>query len=675
MKIKLNVSLNSIKTKITAIILIVIMLILTISTYLSIHTIDKSMKNQLKEDGIGLVKEITSQLKQNDMLIDQIDEMLGNRIISVAYTLGGNQDISNEHLKQVAKNTGVSEINVANNNGVIIYSNLIENIGYKYPDTHVVKILLDGNQDKVIEDIRKSEVSGDYYKYGATRLANGGIVQVGIMANDIEEMQKSMNIQAKVDDIAEQDNIVFAVFIDKNLKAVAHSEKDRIGMQLSDEGSRVAIQEGKEYASEIKYKDTIPAYDVLMPVYNDKEQIGAINIGISMQNLHNAIKATMIKAIITAIITFILSTFIIVFSVGKMINPIKKIVEVSKKVSAGDLTEKINIKSKDEIGVLTEGFNDMIDNLSGITNKIQDVTFSVSSFSQELVASTEQAAMVSEQIALSTQDIAEGSEKQSLATNNVLNNIEEVGSSMDYIKNEITNVVSNANETSKLAFQGREKMEDMITQMDVIKESVGYTSNVMTDLDSASKEIGDILEVINNIADQTNLLALNAAIEAARAGESGRGFAVVADEIRKLAEESMKSSDKIKDLIISTQKNTQKASVAINQGAEETRKGEVIVTEVADYLKDILDGFDLTKEKLLTTSENISNSTEKSQEVMKFAREIEGIAIDAVANTEEVAASSQEQSATINEITRSAEELSNMAMELEEVTKQFKLNS
>lgn len=674
MKIKFNFNLNSIKTKITAIILLVIMVILTISTYLSIQTIDESMKKQLKEDGMGLVHEITSQLERNSKAIDQIDEMLGNTILSVAYIIGSKDGISNEYLVQVAENTGVSEIDVTNTDGVIIYSNLIENIGYKYPDTHAVKPLLDGSSDKIVEDIRQSEVSGDYYKYGATRLSNGGIVQVGIIANDIEKIQKSMDVQTVIEKMTEQDNIVFALFIDKNLKAVAHSEKDRIGKLCDDEGSIAAAQNGKEHTSEFMYKDTIPVYDVLMPVYDNGEHIGAVDIGISMKNLHNAVRTTMLKSIITAIITFILSAFIIIFMLGKMIDPIQKVVQVSKKVSDGDLTEKIDIKSNDEIGVLTEGFNDMIDNLSGITNKIQDVTLSVSSFSQELLASTEQAAMVSEQIALSTQDIAQGSEKQSLATNNVLNNIQEVGTSMDYIKNEIIDVVDNANETSKLALQGREKMKDMITQMDVIKESVGYTSDVMTDLDEASKEIGDILQVINNIADQTNLLALNAAIEAARAGESGRGFAVVADEIRKLAEESMKSSDKIKDLIVATQQNTQRASGAINQGAQETKKGESIVTEVSDYLERILDGFDLTKEKLLITSDNIVNSNEKSRQVMEFAREIEGISMDAVANTEEVAASSQEQSATINEITRSAEQLSSMALELEEVTKQFKLN-
>ncbi|CAH2214679.1 methyl-accepting chemotaxis protein [Tepidibacter aestuarii] len=674
MKVKLNFKVNSIKTKITAIILLVIMSILTISTYLSIQTIDKSMKKQLKEDGLALVKEITSQLERNNEAIEQIDGLLGNTILSVAYVIGSNNEISNEYLVKIAENAGVSEIDVTNEDGIIIYSNLIENIGYKYPDTHAVKPLLDGKQDTVVEDIRKSEVSNDYYKYGATRLPNGGIVQVGIIANNIEKMKQSMNIQTVIDKIAAEDNIVFALFIDKNLKAVAHSEKDRIGIDCNDKGSIEAAQNGKQYTSEFMYKDKIPTYDVLMPVYDNGEHIGAVDIGISMENLHAALKTTMIKSIITSIITFVLSAFIIIFMLGKMINPIQKVVQVSKKVSKGDLTEKIDIKSNDEIGILTEGFNDMIDNLSGITNKIQDVTFSVSSFSQELLASTEQAAMVSEQIAVSTQDIAHGSEKQSQATNNVLNNIKEVGSSMDYIKNEIVDVVDNANETSKLALQGREKMTDMITQMNVIKESVGYTSDVMADLDEASKEIGDILEVINNIADQTNLLALNAAIEAARAGESGRGFAVVADEIRKLAEESMKSSDKIKDLIVSTQNNTQKASIAINKGTEETQKGEAIVTEVADYLKDILNGFDLTKEKLLITSENISNSTEKSQQVMEFAKEIEGIAIDSVANTEEVAASSQEQSATINEITRSAEQLSSMATELEEVTKQFKLN-
>jgi methyl-accepting chemotaxis protein len=566
----------------------------------------------------------------------------------------------------------LSEINIADSKGITIYSNFEEYVGTGYSENNPVQYILRDEKKEVFEEIRKSEDSDDYYKYGAIALENGGFVQVGIIGNKIQELKSSMDIQNKVEKIGQKESIIFALVIDKNLKAVAHSNTDSIGKQLDDKGSKTAAVEGKPYASKYPYQGQ-EVYDVLVPLYEDGIHIGAVDIGLSMKQINNALKILLIKTIIISIISFIVGGIILSLLIRKVTNPLKKLVEVANKVSNGDLTQDIDIKSKDEVGMLADSFNKMINNLRDITSKIQDVGLNVASYSQELFSAAEQASTVSEQIAISTQDIADGAEQQVKSTMLVLNNIKEVADSIEKINDEIYDVVDNADNTSKLASDGREKMNSMIKQMNTIKYSVNYTSGIMNEFEKTSDEIGNIVQVINNIADQTNLLSLNAAIEAARAGESGRGFAVVADEIRKLAEETIKSSDNIKKLINKTQENAKKAIVSIEGGNKEAEKGEVVVEEVGIYLNEIIQGFDLTKNKLDIANKNILEVNTNTENIVNLVDEIESISEESAANTEEVAASSEEQSATIEEITKSVEELANMSRELEEVIQVFKL--
>ncbi|MEJ8553061.1 methyl-accepting chemotaxis protein [Tepidibacter sp. Z1-5] len=664
---------NSISFKIITTTLIVFLVTISILAGVSLSSIKKEMINETEKMGMELVEAMANEIETTNLALNQIESLLTDKIKTVGQIIGQNPNISNELLVKIAELTGVSEINIQDSKGITLYSNFEEYVGEGYPEDSAVQAIIRGEKKEVIEEIRKSEDSDDYYKYGAVALENGGFIQVGILANKIEELKSSMDIQKKVERIANQEDIAYALVIDKNLKAVAHSNKERIGIELNDEGSKTAAIEGKAYSSKYNYQGE-EVYDVLVPLYKDGIHIGAVDIGISMKHINNALKMLLVKSIIIAIISFIVGGIIIALLIKKITNPLKTLVEVADKVSNGDLTQDINIQSKDEVGVLADSFNKMINNLRNITSKIQDVALNVSSYSQQLFSAAEQASAVSEQIAMSTQDVANGAEKQVKSTTLVSNNIKEVVCNIEKINDEINDVVDNADNTSELALDGREKMDNMIKQMNAIKDSVNYTSNIMNEFEKTSDEIGNIVQVINNIADQTNLLALNAAIEAARAGESGRGFAVVADEIRKLAEESIKSSDNIKKLINKTQENTKKALVSMEEGNKETEKGELVVKEVGISLKEIIQGFDLTKDKLDIANKNILEVNKNAENIVNLVDEIESISEESAANTEEVAASSEEQSATIEEITRSVEELANMSRELEEIIQIFKLN-
>jgi methyl-accepting chemotaxis protein len=241
------------------------------------------------------------------------------------------------------------------------------------------------------------------------------------------------------------------------------------------------------------------------------------------------------------------------------------------------------------------------------------------------------------------------------------------------IKDQVTEIVKASEDTNTLASNGKEKMNDMINQIETIKNSVNYSSEVISELQRTSKEIGNIVEIIDGIADQTNLLALNASIEAARAGEAGKGFAVVADEVRKLAEESMRSSSSIKQLIDATQSRTDTALESIERGNKEAEKGQEIVTIVGKTLNEIIRSFDYTKENLEKVNEKIINSKDEMDKINGNLQDIQGISTNTAANTEQVAASSEEQAAVLQEISDNVQKLTNMAEDLENSINTFKI--
>lgn len=665
---------SSLKFKITISSVIVLLVVTVILAFVSFNITSKKLQNQIKEDGISLVEEISSEIQTNNAIIKQIDTMLGDKISTIGYLIGNNPNISNEYLQEIAKQVGVQEIDIANSEGVITYSNLAVNINFKYGENHPVQEVLKGKREKVIENIRKSVNSndGNFYKYGAVALKGGGIVQVGIIANEVEKLNSSVSSQSLVNRLGKGNNIVYALTMGRDLKVTAHSDKNRIGVQLTDVGSKAAINESKTYSSVYNYKGQ-EVYDIIIPVKENGKIVGATDIGISLENQRAAIKNIAISFTIISMLAILIGGYIIRLVVRINLNPLNKLASVAEDVAGGDLTKTIEIKSQDEIGKVALSFNNMIENLKGMTNKINDMSQNLASSSSTLLSSTQQAAAVSEEISSSTEEVAEGAEKQVQATDEISNFMSKIVENMSAVGEQVKSIVKFSGDTSKLAVEGREKMDSMVNQMGTIKNSVNYSSKVIYELQETSKEIGNIVEIIDSIADQTNLLALNASIEAARAGEAGKGFAVVADEVRKLAEESMKSSSSIKELIVSTQNKTEKALSSIEEGNRESEKGEEIVRLVGQSLHEILKSFDQTKEYLEKVNAMVVESKENVDKMSENVSEIQSISTNTAANTEQVAASTEEQSAALQEVADNVQGLTDLASELESSVKMFKL--
>ncbi|HWJ02827.1 MAG TPA: HAMP domain-containing methyl-accepting chemotaxis protein, partial [Verrucomicrobiae bacterium] len=330
------------------------------------------------------------------------------------------------------------------------------------------------------------------------------------------------------------------------------------------------------------------------------------------------------------------------------------------------------IEAKDELGVLSKSFNLMVSNLTQVLSEIAHSSKRIANSTQQLNTGMDQITKSAEQIASTAQNVAIGSEGQVRSVGEVTTAINQMSAGVQQIASNAQSVSTSAASASKYADFGKEALEKAVKQMESIRNTVDESAAVIRLLGERSQAIGNIVDLIRNIADQTNLLALNAAIEAARAGEQGRGFAVVAEEVRKLAEQSATATTEISELIASVKEETDRAVKAMDLGTRETAQGTVVVSEAGKAFKDILVAVEGVSKQIYEVSSAAQEMASGSSQVVKAVENIAYIAQETSGQTQNVAAAAQEQTASMEEIRHSVYSLSKMSAELDNIVKRFK---
>jgi methyl-accepting chemotaxis protein len=276
----------------------------------------------------------------------------------------------------------------------------------------------------------------------------------------------------------------------------------------------------------------------------------------TMAELASTMSMTLIGGGIVAVV---LAVVLVLWLARNITAPLAYAVGVAKRVAQGDLTARVEVRSKDETGELIGALKDMNDSLLDIVTRVR--------------AGTDAIATASGEINSGNQDLSARTEQQA-------GSLEETASSMEELTSTVKQNADNARQASQLAASASETAE---RGGDVVAQVV----TTMGSINESSRKIADIITVIDGIAFQTNILALNAAVEAARAGEQGRGFAVVAGEVRNLAQRSAAAAKEIKGLISDSVEKVEAGSRLVDQAGSTMDDVVGSVRRVTDLIGEI----------------------------------------------------------------------------------------
>ena len=385
-------------------------------------------------------------------------------------------------------------------------------------------------------------------------------------------------------------------------------------------------------------------------------------------------RLTMIVATAISIIVVVVGIVIALGTARTITNPLREAMDRMNAIADGDLSQAaLQTNLRDEIGRLIQATNTMNENSRNLIHHIHQVSEQINVESDALMTSADEVRAGSEQVAVTMEELARGAETQAEHANNLalmmnqfLKQVEEANESGEAIFQSSDNVL-------KLTNDGASLMEQSHEQMQVIDKIVHESVAKVEGLDEHSKEISELISVIQDIADQTNLLALNAAIEAARAGEHGQGFAVVADEVRKLAEEVSFSVTDITNIVMRIQNESSSVSSSLRSGYEEVRAGTVQIRETRETFREINEAVEEMTNRIQIVSNNLESIAKDSERMGLSIEDIAAISEESAAGVEETSAQSQEASSSMEEVAGSSQDLKKLADNLDELIGQFKV--
>lgn len=391
-----------------------------------------------------------------------------------------------------------------------------------------------------------------------------------------------------------------------------------------------------------------------------------------LETFANLSRITFAVLTAVAIILTIIFGFILFSTIRKNTFKINQsILEIAK--AGGDLTKRVNVKTKDEFAQIANSTNILIESIASLVKKVSELSLNVSGSSEELMALADENARAIDEISNNTRDIANDSDITIKRMKLALQKMNELEQFMHELNNQANEVYTAANDMQDAAYNGRETVSQSSSVMKSIEQTMAHTSNTVEALGKKSNEINSIIGTITSIAEQTNLLSLNAAIEAARAGEYGRGFARVADEVRKLAEQSQNAAKEVTNIVTAIQREIHSIIEQNQHGVQTVVKGVEVTKETNHVLDNILERTNKTNQIIQEMVSQISLTLNTSNEVAASFEEVNSIAGNTAERTEKSAVAVMQGSSSMQEINASAIELAKQADDLRSVVNEFKV--
>ncbi len=662
---------QSIKLRIGIVCSILLMIsILLTETFVTVN-LKKTMLKQVESNSVSIAKNVSSSIESQRRITSQVEKQLENQIHIACIAVLNMKDISNDNLKKIASDLGVTEIAIANKEGIVMYSNFDENMGFRYKDTSESRKLLTTEILRIDQEITKSDTDGKYYKYGSATLDHNSFVQVGIIADEVMKIVNENSVQSYLDKI-DKEQINYVQVLDKNFKAIAHTDKKQVGKVFDAEVNKNALSQGTLSINIDKNNHSIS-----LPIKENGEITGLINVGISIKNINASIRDAVLLSLLITIGLLLITSIIMFIFIGKMMLPITLLSRNAQEISNGNLTKKVDISANQahgEIGVLYNGFIEMVSSIKSMISSIRSSSNNLLDNSSLLATSSDEINLTSEQISNTIEKSCLESIEQVKDASSAKKNIIILSSKLDKIMENISVLKDSSDVANNLSEQGKAFLVSLNQSIGDIANSSKNISVKIAGLNLKSGEISGILQVINAISEQTNLLALNAAIEAARVGESGKGFAVVADEIRKLAEQSKEASCKIETLIEDILQESNETVKVANESEKNISNGIKTVKHTETCFNDIIKNIQNMIPQIQKSANLINEINEDKVNIISSIESISYVSESISESLEETSASAQEQLASTESLKNVANSLNNLAIKLKEDIEKFNID-
>ncbi len=447
-KIKDNLRKNVVnKYKLIYLPLFIVLLAPFIISISSFYISKTLLLEEVKQDGLNLATQITRQIEKNEASLGIINEMLEQQIRTAGKLVIKNEkNLSDDFLIDLMKDFQIDELHWIDNNGDTLYSTIEEYKDWVAFEGHPLYDFVRSKDQELMEDIRPDAKFGIPTKYGAIKNANGYFVQIGISADNIRKLTQKFNYQILVEELAQEENIVYVTIVDTNLKAIADSETEDIGI-IYDDTEETKLKEAikgnigiEEWFYERIGKKLL---EITVPIFINEKITGALVIGLSMESVYSSIYTIFITSSIISIMIFLIFLWVQNKNIIKPVNQLNH--NINQIDVENNIAYRLPLVEKDTFFGLTISINNLLDKADSYLHQLEENQENLKISNEEIVAAYQQLTASDEELRAQYDEIQNyTSYIEHLAYNDHLTNLPNRRSFLEKLEESINNNQSGA---------------------------------------------------------------------------------------------------------------------------------------------------------------------------------------------------------------------------------------